>query len=347
MELIITRYGSKVAVRDGVFEVSWFDDNKNLQKESHSPVQVTSLWVQDGASMTVSAHLLAFEHNIDVVLLDQNGMPQLRFDGFEINTTPSVQKAQVIVSVGPQAIDFVKTWNGKKMQSQAEFLEKLKSRRDGQKQNLLDKQSKEISRLRKQMLALDGKTISDIADTLRGLEGAASQVYFQTLSDLMPDEYRFESRSRMPARDPFNAFLNYGLAILYSKTEKSLRLAGINPYIGFLHRDGYRHKSMVFDFIEPYRIWVERVVFRLFSRKMVTSNHTSAMNGGLFLNNVGKKLLTENLKDFMDEKKEEVDGSMLSREQYLRQMASRCARRLLHAAQMDKEETLLEKPQIL
>ncbi len=340
MELHITRFGTKVAVKDGVFELSWFDDNQTLQKESYSPLKIKSLWVQDGSVITVAAHLLALQHGIDLALLDQHGMPLARMHGFELHTTPSVQKAQVIVSVGPHAVTFVKHWTAAKLKNQSDFLEKLKSRRDQNKQELLQNQSAEILKLRKQIQALDGKKVKDIAETLRGLEGAAAQIFFQTLSDVLPEEYRFEGRSRMPARDPFNAFLNYALAILYGKTEQALLLSGVNPYIGFLHRDGYRLKSMVFDFIEPFRIWAERVVFRLFSRKMITSGHTVAHDGGLHLNLPGKKLLAENLKEYFDEKKEEADGNIVSREHFLRFTASRFGRRLLQIAQMESEESV-------
>lgn len=338
MELHITRFGTKIAVKDGMFELSWFDDNQTLQKESHSPLKIKSLWVQDGTVITVAAHLLALQHGIDLALLDQHGMPQARMYGFELHTTPSVQKAQVIVSVGPHAVTFVKHWTAAKLQNQSDFLEKLRSRRDRQKQELLHERSEEILKLRKQIQALDGKKVKEVAETLRGLEGAAGQLFFQTLSDVLPEEYRFEGRSRMPARDPFNAFLNYGLAILYGKTELALLLAGVNPYIGFLHRDGYRLKSMVFDFIEPFRIWVERVVFRLFSRKIVTATHTEAYDGGLHLNVAGKKLLAESLKEYLDEKKEEADGNVVSREQFLRFSAMKFGKRLLQIAQMESEE---------
>lgn len=338
MNLHITRFGTKIAVKDGLFELSWFDDNQVLQKETHSPLTVKSLWVQEGAIMTIAAQLLALEHTIDLVLMDQHGMPQARVQGFELHTTPSVQKAQVIVSVGVHAVAFVKYWTAVKMQNQADFLDKLKARRDRRKQRLLETQSLEIRKLRKQVLALDGKQVKDIAEELRGFEGAAGQLYFQTLSDVLPDEYRFNGRSRMPARDPFNAFLNYGYAILYGKTEQALLLAGIHPCIGFLHRDGYRIKSMVFDLIEPYRVWIDRVVFRLFSRKIVSSNHTAARDGGLYLNTPGKKLLTDTLKEYFDEKKEELDNVMVNREHFLRQSAVRFARRLLQTAQLDNNE---------
>lgn len=335
MELHITRFGAKVSVKDGLFELSWFDDDQLLQKEAHSPLKVKSLWIQEGGILTVSAQLLALEHGIDLVLMDKHGMPKARLSGFELNTTPSVQKAQVIVSVGPHAVAFVKNWVATKLYNQAGFLEKLKSRRDRNKQKLLDTQAAEIRKLRKRVLALDGKTVQDIAEEIRGLEGAAGQLYFQTLSDVLPEEYRFGARSRQPALDPFNAFLNYGYAILYSKTEQALLLAGVNPYIGFLHRDGYRLKSMVFDFIEPYRGWVDRVVFRLFSRKMVTANHTAAHDGGLHLNQAGKKLLSEALRDYFNEKKEELDGGFVSRDHFLRQTAGRFATRLMHCAKLE------------
>lgn len=237
MDLHITRYGTKIAVKDGMFEVTWFDDQQVLQKEVHSPVKIKSLWIQDGALISVAAHLLALEHGIDLVVMDHHGMPQSRMYGFELHTTPAVQKAQVIVSVGPHAVTFVQHWTAHKLQNQADFLEKLKSRRDLGKQQLLEAQATEIRKLRKRVLSLDGKTVRQVAEELRGLEGAAGQVYFQTLSAVLPEEYRFDARSRKPARDPFNSFLNYGYAVLYGKTEQALLLAGISQSKWILQMD--------------------------------------------------------------------------------------------------------------
>jgi len=145
MELHITRFGSKIAVKDGLFEITWFDDQQLLQKESHSPLQVKSIWVQDGTLISVAAHLLAMQHGIDLLMLDLHGMPQAQVYGFELHNTPMVQKAQVIVSVSNHAVPFVRTWIARKMENQAEFLDKLKSRRDANKQALLDVKSKEIT----------------------------------------------------------------------------------------------------------------------------------------------------------------------------------------------------------
>ena len=102
------------------------------------------------------------------------------------------------------------------------------------------------------------------------MECTAGRVFWQGLSSLLKSRYQFEKRSRRPARDAFNSFLNYAFALLYAKVERSLVLAGISPYIGFLHRDGYQFKGMVFDFIEPFRVDTVRVVFQLFSREKIS-----------------------------------------------------------------------------
>ncbi len=124
-----------------------------------------------------------------------------------------------------------------------------------------------ISGIKIKMNEMRGRKIDEIDSTLRGLEGTAGRVYFNTLSSLLVERYRFHGRSFRPAGDPFNAFLNYAYGVLYSRVEKVLIIAGLDPYVGFMHRDDYNMKSMVFDFIEPYRIYAEEVVFKLFFSK--------------------------------------------------------------------------------
>ncbi len=77
-------------------------------------------------------------------------------------------------------------------------------------------------------------------------------------------------------------------------------IAGLDPYVGFLHRDDYNQKSMVFDFIEPYRIFVETAVFRLFAAKKVNKAHVDEITNGVTLNKEGKELLVTALNNYME-----------------------------------------------
>ena len=93
---------------------------------------------------------------------------------------------------------------------------------------------------------------SSVREALFNIEAQGARVYFDLLSRLMPENFRFSGISRNPARDPFNCLLNYANGVLYGKVERVCVLAGLDPYIGILHTDNYNKKSMVFELIENF-----------------------------------------------------------------------------------------------
>lgn len=175
---------------------------------------------------------------------------------------------------------------------------------------------------------------------MRGLEGTAGRLYWQTLSELTPEPYRFSGRSFRPAVDAFNAFLNYGYGVLYSRVEKALMTAGLDPYVGFMHRDDYNQKSMVFDFIEPYRSLVDHVVFRLFSGKKINAAHYGDLAGGITLEKPGKEILIEALGNYLDGEKVRHHRRNRSRMNGMLADAHRFAQELLEVD--DKELEIIE-----
>lgn len=164
------------------------------------------------------------------------------------------------------------------------------------------KREKNIARLedyRTKITSLNGEIVSDVAAQLRGWEGVASKIYFETLNDLIPEEYRFEMRTQHPAMDVVNAFLNYGYGVLYGKIEGALIKAGIDPYIGILHRDDYNRPVLVYDVIELYRIWVDYVVYSLVVQQVVTDEYYSVReDGSYWLESLGRRVLIQSLNDY-------------------------------------------------
>ena len=134
-----------------------------------------------------------------------------------------------------------------------------------------------------------------------GFEGTAGRAYFQCLSKLMPEKYIFKGRSRQPAKDPFNAALNYCYGILYSRIEKACILAGLDPYVGFLHTDNYNKKSMVFDLIEPFRIYAEQTAVYLFTGKKIKDEYFRATDNAVSLNDKGKPVVVDAINSHMEE----------------------------------------------
>jgi CRISPR-associated protein Cas1 len=112
-------------------------------------------------------------------------------------------------------------------------------------------------------------------------------------------------------------------------------IAGLNPYVGFLHRDDYNQKSMVFDFIEPYRIFVETTVFRLFSAKKINKAHTDEITNGVTLNKEGKELLITALNDYLEDEPIRYKGRNQTRANSMQQDAHTFANALINTSAND------------
>ena len=299
MQLHINTYGAYVHVKDEMFEVRVKSENNEVVKKHYSVHKVTALWLCTGTALSTDAIKLAMTFNVDIVFLEKDGSPFGRVWHSKLGSTTKIRKAQLEASMNQIGLVWIKQWLCKKMDNQLEFIKDLKKHRPQHADFLNDKIAR-IEALTISVQTQDATNVNLVADTLRGLEGTAGRLYFETLNYVLPDNYKFSGRSMRPAKDSFNAFLNYGYGILYSKVEKALIIAGIDPYLGFMHRDDYNQLSMVFDFIEPYRIFADEVVFRLFSAKKINKSHLEELKNGVSLNKEGKALLVIAFNDFMD-----------------------------------------------
>ena len=327
MQLVINTYGAYLHIKDEMFEVIIKKDGKTA-KHYFSAKKVKSILMSKSTAMSSDAIILAVKNNIDIVILEHNGMPVGRFWHSRPGSTTKIRKKQLEASVGKTGVKWIKTWLSQKLQNQIDFLKRLKKHRD-QKADEIQQTIDQITGLRDKIHEAEAEKITDIEDSLRGWEGTAGRIYFQQLSSLLVPKYRFNGRSYRPAEDPFNAFLNYAYGILYSRVEKALVLAGLDPYTGFMHRDDYNTKSLVFDFIEPYRIIAEEVVFKLFSAKKVNDSHTDKITNGYSLNTDGKALLTQRFFKFFEEEKIRYKGRNQSRANAMQMDAHQFANSLI------------------
>jgi CRISPR-associated protein Cas1 len=117
----------------------------------------------------------------------------------------------------------------------------------------------------------------------------------------MPDRFKFNGRSRNPAKDEFNTLLNYSYGVLYSLVEKACIIAGLDPYVGFIHTDHYNKKSLVFDLIENYRIWADETVVNMIAARKVKVDYFDRIPNGFTLNKDGKAALLAAFNSFMDD----------------------------------------------
>nr|WP_048181274.1 CRISPR-associated endonuclease Cas1 [Methanosarcina sp. MTP4] len=284
MQLVINTRGSYLKKKNNCFLVK--NDDKVFEV---SEKKVESILITTSATITTDAIKFAVENNIDIVFLDKFGDPYGRVWHSKLGSTTYIRRRQLEISDEPEGFKLAKGWVIQKVENQVQLLKDLKKNRPEQKEEL-EAYISDIEDLKTQLEELEG-TLEGKRNSIMGLEGMASRHYFEALNFLMPDDWKFNGRSRNPAQDGFNCLLNYGYGVLYSKVEKACIIAGLDPYVGFNHTDNYNKKSLVFDLIEMYRVYADRTVFNLFSRKQVKESFFDEIPKGMTLNREGKAVL--------------------------------------------------------
>ena len=132
---------------------------------------------------------------------------------------------------------------------------------------------------------------------IMGIEGKASNDYWNCVKYFIPKDIGFISRTKKPT-DLLNSMLNYGYAILASEITKSIMLNGLDPYCGFLHYDIINRTSLTFDLIEPFRQQiVDKTVISLVNRKQVKLDDLDGRNNLIKLE--ARKLIVGKILDKM------------------------------------------------
>jgi CRISPR-associated protein Cas1 len=127
-------------------------------------------------------------------------------------------------------------------------------------------------------------------DELRGYEGVAAARYFQCWASFLPEAFPFEARSTRPPLNPVNACISFGATLIYNEAVAFLHAHGLDPALGLLHETEDGRWSLALDLMEPFRpVLVEALALDLFSHQILNAQHFERRNGGVYLNEGGRK----------------------------------------------------------
>ncbi len=293
MQLVINTRGAYLKKEKNCFLVK--NDDKSFEVSAD---KVDSILITTSATITTDAIEFAVENNIDIVFLNYFGDPYGRVWHSKLGSTTLIRRRQLEAEASVVGFNLARGWIAQKLENQIDFLKDLKKNRPDDYDTLTQYIAK-IEQLKDDLMSLKG-SLDEKRGSIMGIEGMSSLTYFEALSSIMPDAWKFNGRSRDPAQDAFNCLLNYGYGVLYSQVEKACIIAGLDPYMGFLHTDNYNKKSFVFDLIEMFRIHIDRTVMNLFSKKQVHEGLFDKIPGGLYLNKEGKELLIKAVNETLD-----------------------------------------------
>jgi CRISPR-associated protein Cas1 len=141
------------------------------------------------------------------------------------------------------------------------------------------------------------ETATDL-DTVRGIEAEAGARYWRDFPALLTRDdgaFTFEGRSRRPPLDRVNCLLSFLYTVLAHDIRSALETVGLDPYVGFLHRDRPGRASLALDLMEEFRPWlVDRLILSLVNRREVSARNfkTEETGGILMSDDLRKQVLT-------------------------------------------------------
>jgi CRISPR-associated protein Cas1 len=150
-------------------------------------------------------------------------------------------------------------------------------------------------------------------DSVRGYEGDAARVYFDTFPALVRqnrDVFRPNGRTRRPPLDPMNALLSFLYGLLLADCSAAAAAAGLDPSVGFLHVDRPGRPGFALDLMEEFRPLVaDRIALALVNRQQVKpSGFVTREGGAVQLDEATRRTV---LAAYQQRKREEVTHPLL------------------------------------
>jgi CRISPR-associated endonuclease Cas1/CRISPR-associated protein Cas4 len=132
-------------------------------------------------------------------------------------------------------------------------------------------------------------------DELLGIEGALAAIYFGGFAKLLRSgdvetDWDFKGRNRRPPKDPVNALLSFGYALLTKECTVALLAEGLDPWWGLYHRPRHGRPALALDLMEEFRpLVVDSAVVTAVNTGMVRNKNFTRSASGCVLNPAGRK----------------------------------------------------------
>lgn len=210
-----------------------FKDNKDTVTR---PIEDIGFVIIENQEVSISVPALneLADNNVSVIFCDRKKMPQTMLMPLEGNTTQQESYKYQIEASAPTKKNIWKQLVESKIRNQALLLNKVGKNGDVLKQYYMNVKSGDTD----------------------NREGAAAREYWGRLFD---DGFRRDREGLPP-----NNLLNYGYTILRAAVARALIGSGLYPAFGVFHRNRYNAFPLADDVMEPYRPFVDDIVYHLY-----------------------------------------------------------------------------------
>lgn len=265
----------------------------------------------DEILLSHGAMQLSLEHAVPINYLDENGRLRARVTGVP-DTSVTLRRAQFRASENPDLQTRIcRCIVAGKLQNARNSL--LRGGRESSDPAAVDSISAACDAIAR-LIPLLPRAANP--DAVRGLEGAGAQAYFSVFGLLLKqqqEEFAFRTRTRQPPLDRVNCLLSFLYALVRHDCISALTVAGLDPFVGFLHAERANRPSLALDLMEEFRPWLtDRLAVTLINRQQIQPQHFAIREGGsVELTADGRKVL---IKAYQERKRESLTHPMLDQQ---------------------------------
>ena len=291
MRLIIDGFNKSINKRDNQIVIK----ENGREIDYYLANDLKQIIILGKGAITFDAIALLAEADVDLIAINWRGEIRYRLASKEHNNV-QIRKQQYQSLNDSRSGYLAKKFIESKIKNQKATLATLSKSRGGVE--FLDFQKKKLDNLVTALLEIKNRPSEKIRNEIFGIEGMASQEYWQGFRYVVGDDFDFKNRSGKGAQDIVNSMLNYSYAILASEVLKSLHMSGLDPYSGFLHADLYGRTSLVYDVMEEFRQQiVDRSVLRLINLGQIDNDDFEIKDDYVYIGEECRKLLVKTVLD--------------------------------------------------
>jgi len=200
-------------------------------------------------------------HEIDTVFLTLNGRYLGRIASVESRNVFLHKRQYRLLDDPSFTVRMAKAIVAGKLANMSTLLMRIKRSRN---EDLAGRKAHEIQDLQRLLEKADN------VESIRGYEGRGSALYFEAFPSGFIENQGFLRRVRRPPTDPVNSILSLLYTFLMNRVYAAVRVAGLDPYPGFLHAIDYGRYSLVLDLMEEFRtIIADTLTLSLFNLKIL------------------------------------------------------------------------------
>jgi CRISPR-associated protein Cas1 len=151
-------------------------------------------------------------------------------------------------------------------------------------------------------------------DVLRGIEGESARAYFSVFDHLIiaqKQDFYFKERNRRPPLDRVNCLLSFLYTLVLHDVRSALETTGLDPAVGFLHRDRPGRPGLALDMMEEFRPFLaDRMALSMINlNQLKPEGFATVESGAVIMDDETRKTL---LTTYQKRKQDTIDHPFLN-----------------------------------